>query len=235
MDLQNLQMDSFERVIQDSAFVLSESGSVEEAAEHLSKTLFDSCYTGKTGKALVLSRVFLSLPYFELPDDLQHFIGSAPSAKDLFLVLVGTSGIEAEWNDRRQSRTHQAIPLNRESIRSIPMISRCFQQIGFNMDILLKEENGIAFGGIPASSFGTFYVEEAIGSPYVPSQNDFVKRYGVRSVIGGGTMLPDGAVSVWIGFTNVHISQEDTAPIIRLMPAFWKTCYPLYQTKRIFS
>lgn len=239
MDLTATEVDAFEQFVQGITGEVSATRSLEQCANLLCRKLYDDCRQPDTLKAsLVLSRLYLSLPYSHLPPDIQSFarrkFSLDPSPKDLFLVLMGTTGREPQWCDRRQSAGHQAIPLNRTTVQSVPMLARCFQQIGFDLEIVLKGETGILLEGIP-SSFGVFHVEDALVSPYVPAQEEFVKPYGVHSVIGGGTMLPDGAVSIWIGFTTLFIPADATLPLVRLMPSFWHACHPLYRARCFFD
>jgi hypothetical protein len=238
MDLTALEVDSFEQAVSTIPADVLATRSIEVCAQRLTGVLYDLCRAGGTDRALVLSRVYLSLPYGELPPETQAFVQERftpdPDARARFLALMGTTGLEPAWCERLQSRGHQAIPLNRETVKSVPMLARCFQQIGFDLDIVLKGEHGIVMDGIP-TSFGVFHVQDALGSPYVPAQDEFVKPYGARTVIGGGTMLPDGAVSVWIGFTRVTISSDAILPLVRLMPAFWHKCYPRYREGLLFG
>jgi hypothetical protein len=39
-------------------------------------------------------------------------------------------------------------------------------------------------------TYNVFYVPDAVGSPYVPVQEGFVLKYGVKSVLCFGGMLP---------------------------------------------
>jgi hypothetical protein len=55
-------------------------------------------------------------------------------------------------------------------------------------------------------SFNVFHVPEALGSPYVPAQRDFVERHGIRSVLGFGGMLPTGDIFAIILFSKVFIA-----------------------------
>ena len=38
---------------------------------------------------------------------------------------------------------------------------------------------------------GAFHIDDAAGSAYLPAQRDFVRRFGIQSVIGFGDVLPD--------------------------------------------
>ena len=51
-------------------------------------------------------------------------------------------------------------------------------------------------------NYNVFFVEDAIGSPYIPAQDDFVVPYGVRSVLGFGGLMPSGQVFAALLFTT---------------------------------
>ncbi|WP_207706714.1 hypothetical protein [Acetobacterium tundrae] len=43
---------------------------------------------------------------------------------------------------------------------------------------------------IEQKSYGVFLVPQALGSPYIPAQKEFVVPYQIKSVMGFGGMLP---------------------------------------------
>ena len=203
--------------------------SVEEAAQCLAQGMFAECGDGARSD-LALSRVFHSFEFGALPLDVQGLVrrdfGENVPDDKLFLCLLGTYGQEPPWQHRRNSQGHQAIPLSRESIRSIPMMTRLFQQIGFDLGILLKEdERPMNMSGL-CGSYGLFYVNRAAGSPYVPAQ-EFVVKYGVESVFGTGVMLPSGDASIYIGFSRVALDEHVLGRLSPLMSLFWQKVFPL--------
>lgn len=236
MDLSALKLADPEALVNELAPQIRKAGSIEQAATLLCSTLYDRCTKGEE-RSLVLSRVYLSLPYSALDPGGAAFardtFGLSPRPDDLFLCLVGTWGDQEEWRDLRRSHGHRAIPLNRETVTTVPMLARCFQQIGIDTDVLLAGEKGIHLEGV-SRTFGLFHVEEALGSPYIPAQDGFVRPLGVRSALGCGTMLPNGAVSIWIGFTR-HPVTTSALPLIPLMPGFWLHASPLYRRKAIYA
>ncbi|MBI2898671.1 MAG: hypothetical protein HYY17_00655 [Planctomycetes bacterium] len=239
MDLCNLQIGEPEKLIAELDPRLRACRTVGEASTLLSSELYDRCRCGATQeRALVLSRVYLSLPFSTLDAGGQAFarekFGLQPAPRDLFLALVGTHGDRPEWCDRAKSNGHRAIPLNRTTVATVPMLARCFQQIGFDLDVVLKPGEGIHTEGV-SRSFGLFHVEQALGSPFVPAQEDFVKSCGVQSVLGCGTMLPDGAVSIWIGFLRGKVTQQAAVPLIPMMPSFWHVVQPIYRRRSLFA
>lgn len=240
MDLCTLKVGDPEDLVSDLGPRIQAHRSVEEACSLLSRALYEGCTSGASNeRSLVLSRIYLSLPFSLLDPGSRTFakekFGIDPAPADLFLALLGTHGDAPEWADRTRSQGHRAIPLNRQTVTTVPMLARCFQQIGFDLDkVLQPKEAGIHIEGV-SSGFGLFHVEEAAGSPFVPAQDGFVKPHGVRSVVGCGTMLPNGAVSIWIGFSRHSIAQQQAVPLVAMMPAFWLLAQPLYRRRALFA
>ncbi|MEK7867610.1 MAG: hypothetical protein AAB434_13095 [Planctomycetota bacterium] len=237
MDLTALQIADPEALLNDLAPQIRQGGSIEQVSTLLCQTLHDRCLKGAE-RSLVLSRVYLSLPYSSLDSGGAQFaretFGIDPKPADLFLCLVGTWGDQEEWKDLRRSKGHRAIPLNRETVTTVPMLARCFQQIGFDLEVVLAGEKGIRLEGV-SRSFGLFHVEDAQGSPYIPAQDGFVKPLGVRSALGCGTMLPNGAVSIWIGFSRHTVTASSALALVPMMPAFWMHASPLYRKKALYA
>jgi len=239
MDLCNLKVGEPDALVNELAPRLRAAKTVEEACMLLCGELYERCRKGGDGeRSLILSRIFLSLPFPALEPGVAAFAkekkaGLDSTTGDMFLTLLGTRGDDPDWCDRKRSKGHQAIPLTRETVKKVPMMSRCFQQIGFNLDIVLKAEEDIHLDGV-SSAFGVFHVEDAQGSPFVPAQDNFVKPRGVHSVLGCGTMLPNGAVSIWIGFLRHVVAQGAALPLVPMMPAFWHLIQPIYRRRALF-
>jgi hypothetical protein len=225
--------------------------SIEEAAQSLTKVIYT--YFQTDGESdFVLLRVFQSIEYPALPPDIQKYIiqmlGFTPSSTDRFLTLIGTYGNEKEWQQRAFSKGHQAIPLTIETLKTIPMVSRLFRQLGFNLyeknegNITIQtpnlsendqmfyvnkseESTALHITGVSGIS-GVFHVENAAGSPYIPAQ-DFVKRYGVQSVIGSGALLPQNEMAAFIGFSRKQLSPLQAAAFSPIISKFWHKAFPL--------
>ena len=196
--------------------------SMEEVAtavvRHLHAFLVDS-ETGEPSCALV--RFFKTHPYGELAQDLRDFargtlMGEIPGDDVPCLTLLGTAGDEAAWNDTRRSIGHRAIPLiSKEMVSQAPMISSLLRQLGVEVDVLLgSNANLLVEHG--ASSFNVFYVPEARGSAFIPAQAEFVRRHGIRSVLGFGGMLASGDIFAVILFSKLEIPR-DTAELFRTL------------------
>ena len=65
-----------------------------------------------------------------------------------------------------------------------------------------------------SQTFNVFHVEEAVGSSYIPVQEDFVVARGIQSVLGFGGLLPTEHLFAVIVFSKARISRE-TANLFR--------------------
>ena len=121
------------------------------------------------------------------------------------LTLMATVGQSANWNARQLSRGHQTIPLaSPEMVEKAPMISQLIKELGMDLTSVLEPSPEI-IRELAGKKHGVFYVENAEGSPYIPAQEDFVKRFGIRSVLGFGGMLATGDLFAVILFSTVHV------------------------------
>jgi len=123
------------------------------------------------------------------------------------LTLLATAGEEPAWNDRRASVAHRALPLtSAESIARSPMISQLIRQLGVEIGTLLTPSEMIVDN--TQHSFNVFHVPDAVGSPHIPAQQQFVIPYGVQSVLGFGGLLPPGELFATILFTRTRVPRE---------------------------
>jgi hypothetical protein len=192
----------------------SGAGSVEEAAtkivEHLYNELADA---PSGGKACALVRFYKTHSYGELEPDLQKFadgiLGRAPDVKAVkCLTLLGTVGDKTEWNSRKYSKGHKAIPLPSEKvIAQIPMISQLIRQFGMEASSVIKPDPSLLVD-MQQKTYNVFHVADAKGSPYIPAQKDFVEQFGIRSVVGFGGVLASGNLFAVIMFSKVAVPRE---------------------------
>jgi hypothetical protein len=124
------------------------------------------------------------------------------------LTLLATAGDKPEWNSRKTSVGHKAIPLpSARVVSQAPMISQLIVQFGLDIADVVKPEATLMLE-LEQRTFNVFHAEEAAGSPFVPAQQDFVVPFGIRSVLGFGGMLPDGKLIAIIMFSKVRIPRE---------------------------
>jgi hypothetical protein len=121
------------------------------------------------------------------------------------LTLMATVGQSAAWNSRFLSQGHRAIPLpSPEIVEKAPMISQLIKELGLELSAVLQPSPDVV-KELAGKRHGVFHVENALGSPYIPAQQEFVVRYGIASVVGIGGMLPTGDFFAVILFSTVYV------------------------------
>jgi hypothetical protein len=188
---------------------------MEDAALGMVDYLYDTMRDPATGDhACALVRCFKTHPYSLLEPELQagvrEALGGVTPRPDLkCLTLLATAGHEPEWRDRRASRGHRAIPLaSVEMVREAPMIAQLIREFGLDLDTMLGGAPGVERG---ARTYNVFHVPDAVGSPYIPAQEQFVVPYGIRSVLGFGGELTRGDIVAMIMFSRVPISADSAS------------------------
>jgi hypothetical protein len=190
------------------------AGCMEEVATRIVRHLYDGVTSGATGRrAFALVRFYKTHDYEALEPPLRLFAerilkGMAPPPGMKCLTLLASAGDEPEWNSRTGSRGHQAIPLPSAAVVSeLPMIAQLVRQFGLDISDLVQPSPAllVTFG---QRSFNVFHVAEAEGSAHVPAQNEFVRPYGIKSVLGFGGILPSGDLFALIVFSRIPIARE---------------------------
>lgn len=195
------------------------SRAIEEAAGLIVHYLYEHLGGHDSGRrACVLIRLFKTHPFAELSDDLRRFAQSltpsaALSAKTKCLTLLATIGEERQWNMRQNSQRHKAIPLLRETVDDIPMLSQLLSQLGVKLGDLVVAKPEI-IKDLDQKTLNVFHVPVARNSPFIPAQQGFVVPYGVESVLGFGGILPDGNLFAVMMFAKVPIPPS-TAQMFR--------------------
>jgi hypothetical protein len=189
-------------------------GSMEEAARAVTRYFHQKLVDPETGaRECVLARFYKTHDYGALEPDLQAFARERLGGRDPWddmkcLTLLATSGDEPEWNVRRASRGHRAIPLaSVEVVERAPMIAQLVRDMGLDADDVVAPQPEL-IGGLEGKTYNVFHVADARGSPHIPAQRDFVAPYGIRSVVGCGGILLTGELFALILFSRVEISHE---------------------------
>ena len=84
------------------------------------------------------------------------------------------------------------------------MISQLIKELGLELSYVLQPSPDIV-KELAGKRHGVFHVEHALGSPYIPAQQEFVVRFGIKSVLGFGGMLATGDLFAVILFATVHV------------------------------
>lgn len=189
-----------------------EAATLEELAQGVVRYFYDNCRTEDGGRECVLARFYKTHAFGELPAELQAFArgalgGAQPTPELQCLTLLATAGDKEAWNARRASRGHQAIPLpSVQMVEQAPMIAELIRAMGMDVSAVVEPDPELV-RGMAGKTFNVFFVPEAKGSPHIPAQ-DFVRDYGVRSVLGFGGVLVTGEFYSVILFTRVAIPPE---------------------------
>lgn len=192
--------------------------------------------TGQPGCALV--RFYKTHHYDRLGPDLQAIAGSHAGLSSISgikcLTLLATAGDRPEWNDRHSSVNHQVIPLpSEEIVTQSPMIAHLFKQFGLKPHSLLHGDPQTLLG-LEHRTYDIFYVPDAVGSPYIPAQEELVIPYGIKSVVGFGGVLPYGDLFATILFAKVPIPPR-TAKRFETLALSLKMALVPYVGKRVFA
>ena len=112
------------------------------------------------------------------------------------------------------------------------MIARLIEQLGIPLGAVVQPAPELIVD-LAQNSWNVFHVEQAEGSPYIPAQEEFVARYGIRSVIGFGGILPSGALFAVIIFTRVPVPSE-TAQLFKTLALNVKLALIPFDGERVF-
>ncbi len=188
--------------------------SLEAAAGEIVRYLRGQFVDKATGEqSLSLVRFYKTLPFERLEPELQSVaLAAEPAGGSLVgvpcLTLLATAGEEPAWNDRRASRAHRAIPLpSPAAIARLPMVAGLVTELGLDpRDVVNPSPERLA--SLDRHQCDVFYVPDAVDSPLVPAQNDFVIPYSIRSVLGFGGVLPNGSMFAVVMFSHTPIPRE---------------------------
>ena len=153
------------------------------------------------------------------------------------LSLIASSGQEAQWRDRRNSKGHVGIPLISASfVHAIPMIARLLEELGLPID--WADEHDIDL--VKNLGTGFFFVENAAealdseGRKIIAAQ-DFVADYQVRSVFGAAAPYANGQMVVAVTFCRDIIGRGAAEAFLPLVNLFKSKTETLVGAGRVFS
>ena len=217
---------------------------LEEAAQALTAAVHK-----EFGNSVVIARTFFTVPFDSLPAGNQAFVknlaegaGAEAALKTAtpVLSLIGTHGVEAAWNDRRQSKGHVGIPLiSSKFVGAIPMISRLLKELGVPLDWVDSHDSSMIETTM-ARSAGLFFVEDASeatdqeGRKIIAAQ-DFVARYGVKGVFGIGGAYVGGQMLVLVVFCRDSFQRAAAEPFMALTTLFKTKTSSLVGAGKVFA
>lgn len=217
----------------------SAAPTLEISAQRVCRFLYDELHGPDGQRACALVRCYKTNAYGSLDPDLQAFARDAlgsdtPRSTMKVLTLMATVGQNAGWNSRHLSRRHRAIPLaSPELVEKAPMISRLIKELGLQLSYALQPSPDIV-KELAGKRHGVFHVEHAVGSPYIPAQQEFVVRFGIKSVVGFGGMLATGDLFAVILFATVHVPTS-AAERFKSLALDVKSAFSRFNDRTIFN
>jgi hypothetical protein len=188
--------------------------SMEEVADRTVRYLYDQLVDPAGDRATALVRFFITRPYNELDETLQQhvngFLNHPPDDPDLKCqTLLATVGDNPDWHSRHNSRYYKVHPLSKEIVDINPMFGQVSEMFGIALDQAVDPDPGLLID-LEQRTYNIFHVPDAVDNFYIPDQADFVRPYGIRSVLGFFGMLPSGDLFSVVLFAKVVIGREMT-------------------------
>lgn len=188
-------------------------GSFEEAAQVCCSAFYRAFTDADGNPAFALFRIFRISRYPELTPEMKATVNRAD---EQWLTLMATIGDEPAWRDRRQSQGHGCIP--KAAAMTAPMLTEAFRELNLTWEGTPADTDFHLARLDEHISSRYFHVRDAVGSRYIPAQDDFVVPYDVRSVIGLGSGFMSGSAAFAIGFSRVRIGDEQAAIFAEISP-----------------
>lgn len=239
LDLEHLSTGDVEQLSGRVREIAAGAANRQQLCERIVNLLYESLRVPASGEfACVLARCFQTCHYARLPTEYQHaadeLLLETPSHPNMrCLALMATRGTRTVWNDVATSIRHQCIPLpSVEVVARAPMIARLLDQFGISVERLVAKvpldaaQAGFVADAALAATFNTFHVTQALGSPFVPAQAEFIEPFGVESVLGLGGLLAEGNLFAVILFTRVPVSGTVAANFQALGPVVREALLP---------
>lgn len=201
--------------------------SFEDAAQITTESIFKTFRTVEDNPFFALVRIFRFGPRGDVNEAL---LSQSDTDATYWLTLMGSYGLEDAWCHRTGSIGHQLIPADSPAT---PMLRAAFDQIGLTFG-RPQSLNTITLQGSSGSTLSQyFHVEQALGSPYIPAQDEFVDPYSIQSVLGIGCPFRDQSAYVCIAFSTEAINAEQADMFNSLNP-FVGTLLATYNESRLW-
>lgn len=194
-----------------------QSNSLQQAASRAVNFLYTHLGNEETGnRECALVRCFKTTSYGRLDPAAQQLAreqlgGIAPFPEMKCFTLVASAGEEASWNHVERSYRYRVIPMvSADFVKQFPMFSQLLHQFGVSTAFDVTP-GGEWLVDMEEKTYNVFYVPDAVGSPYVPVQEGFVGKYGIKSVLCFGGMLPSRDLFAVIVFSKIPVPREAAA------------------------
>ena len=187
---------------------------IDELNDMMVQYFFDNLVDAQTGeKSSVLVRFFMTYPYSSLDTNLRksvdQMLNGQTAPQDMkCLKLSATAGVKQEWNSTSDSKNHRVLPLlSEDMLKKNIMVHQFIHQMDIGISNVLNPDPGQS-SELEGRVFNVYYVPDAVGSPYIPVQEEFVIPYEIKSAMGIGGMLPTGNLFALLIFSKTKIPHE---------------------------
>ncbi len=190
-----------------------DADSMEAVARRITRFLFEELKADDDKPAPVLVRFYKTQTLATLPPDLQalalEMVEDTENPGTVrCLTLMATAGVEEAWNSRHRSVNHRVIPLpSAKAVERFPMVAQLVRQLGLEVSSVVEPDPELIVD-LMQKTFNIFYVPEAVGSPHIPAQADFVAPYKVHAALGFGGLIPSGDLFAIVLFSRIPIPSE---------------------------
>jgi hypothetical protein len=188
--------------------------SMEEVSKKIVDFFYDTLFDERTAeKDFSLVRIFKTHDYGKLDVKLRKFVtdcfpGHVITTATKCLTLLATTGIDENWKDRKASIGHKTIPLSSEDVvNKLPMIRNLIKQLGLDIRTVINPDPELIHD-LAEKTYNVFLVPHALGSAFIPAQEEFVVPFHIQSVLGFGGVFPDGNIFTVIIFSKKIIADE---------------------------
>ncbi len=151
------------------------------------------------------------------------------------LALMGSAGRDRDWNDRRRSAGHLALPLfSSVMLHKTPLVGALFEQLEIGTSWLDKPERG-AIGEVGSRAAGQFFVPD-MRKLLARTEARGLSGQGVRSAFGGASSyIGRDAFLIVLGFASVELDPR-SAGLATLLARFIRAgTYRMVDAGRYFT
>jgi hypothetical protein len=113
------------------------------------------------------------------------------------------------------------------------MIAQLIRQFGIDAGAFVSPDPAFMVDAAQ-HNFNVFHVPDAVGSPSIPAQEEFVLPFGIQSVLGFGGLLPAGELFAIIMFSKRAIPRS-TADLFRPLALNTKVAILPFANDRVFA
>lgn len=184
------------------------AASKQEFAETVVKFFYDKFVNHQGQRELALVQCFETRKFEDLNEELKTLAtsSSAPTSDTTCMTLVAAAGDRQDWNDIRHSTGHPVIALTKDAgAEQSHMVLQLARQLGAPFEANGQRDFKILLNE-PTKK--VFHIADAQGSSLVPLEDELITRFGIKSVVGFGDVLPNGELFVIIIYSKVPISYE---------------------------